>query len=122
MRSILFSLALLWTVAASAEGVIVGPDCLFTWTHAAATASTVTSSTLYVSTQPDDAAAPANNVGNITTTTCNAIGISLPGQYYARVTATNVVGEGLPSTEVPFELVDVVPGAPSLTVDIPTSG
>ena len=97
-----------------AEGQTVGPDCTFNWT--AGTGPTPDGYKLYIGAISNDPNSLTADVGNVNTTTCSAINITTPGQYYARITAYNNVGESGFSNEVPFVLVTAVPGAPSLTV------
>lgn len=114
MKKLILALALMFPVLAFAEGADVGPDCDISWVRDPATAATVTHSTVYIATSPGASGIQSDVTG--TTTTCSAMGLSAPGQYYARVTDSNTVGESVASNEVPFVLVLTVPGAPSLTV------
>ena len=100
---------------AHAEGVIVGPDCTFTWT--AGTGPTPTGYKLYVGAVSADPSAVVADVGNVQTKKCSEINIATAGQYYARITGYNTVGESGFSNEVPFVLVIAAPGVPSLTVE-----
>lgn len=98
-----------------AEGIECGPTCTFTWT--AGTGPTPTGYKLYIGVVSADPSAVVADVGNVQTIKSDAINITTAGQYYARVTGYNTVGEGLFSNEVPFVLVTLVPGAPSLSAE-----
>lgn len=100
---------------AHADGIECGPTCTFTWT--AGTGPTPTGYKLYIGGVSNDPSAIVADVGNVQTVKTDAVNIVTPGQYYARVTGYNTVGESEFSNEVPFVLVTLVPGAPSLSVE-----
>ncbi len=117
---ILFPVLIVWAAPgflnpAHAEGVSVGPDCTFSWVRDPATAATVTKSTVYTGTTAN-ALNTAADVGNVTTATCSALGLTLSGQYYAAITDSNIAGESVKSNIVPFVLVTTPPGAPTATI------
>ena len=115
MLIIALSIGLLFERLAHAEGVIVGPDCTFTWT--AGTGPTPTGYKLYIGAVSADPNPVVADVGNVQTEKCSEINIATAGQYYARITGYNTVGESGFSNEVPFVLVIAAPGVPSLSVE-----
>lgn len=114
---ILITLFLMFVVTPGfAVGPGVGPDCNISWGHP--NPVNVNGYKVYFGTSPSVYGVPVD-IGNVTATTCSALGIIVAGQQYITISGYNAIGEGGKAVETPFALQVVVPAAPTQPVVAP---